>query len=428
MKKQFVSLLIILVGFCLSFPLGASTVLELKGEKVPTLLGQNIASFRMYAANADGKIEAIPFQVDEKYLDSSQGEWRFALDSEAKDSAENHKGNGLLKAQDVLVWMDQDAGPPVEAGRLPPAKQRVEIPSGTGDGRVAYLCMEENPQALSPKKYVQYQAQDDRVRTEFYSVAFLNHQPLIQDELILSPGANSPNILDRFKVRFKLAIKHFFDFSIDESEVEGKLVGYKLGPIRFIRRMAAAKSIGPIRVIPKVLTDFVFYEDWIEIPTVINNPLDGPKFLDENTQGLSGFDFNKNIVGATVYAEGLAQGIPLQNEIKKPDSTVSNPAHWWAISTSSGAMVVGIRNDKKLADLGIEANLRVYVNPQGAAPPEAEPGEYFVGFDLPYHKIPKGRYVLGVRQVFPKNFVHGREAFYLSEAKLKSAGPGKVLP
>jgi len=85
-----------------------------------------------------------------------------------------------------------------------------------------------------------------------------------------------------------LAIKNFFDFKINESDVEAKIAGYRVGPIRVIRRVVATKRLGPINVIPKSSTDFMFYPNWVEVPTRVNNPIDGPKFLEEKTQGLSG--------------------------------------------------------------------------------------------------------------------------------------------
>jgi len=349
--KKIISLVFLLTLASFSSLAGASVIAELKAEKIPALLNQKIANLRLYATDPQGQLLPIPFQVDEKYLDSDSGEWRFVLDKQNKDNNPLHAGNGLFDSQDVLIWMDKDAGPPVDPTKLPAAKMRWQIASAAGDGRVVYLSLEDSPSLLSTRQYVNYQEAADQVKTEDYSVGFSKKQPLVQDILVLSPSSGSQDILDRFKVRFKLAIKNFFDFKIDEEGVEGGLVGYKIGPIRLIRRLSAYKSIGPIRVVPKTLTDFVFYEDWVEIPTLINNPLDGPKFLEDKTQGLSGFDFNKNAQGSTVYSDSLNQGIVLQGDVKEVRSPTAT--QWWAIQTSSGAMVVGIRNDKKLADLQI---------------------------------------------------------------------------
>ncbi len=389
----------------------AATVVKVPGKTLPTLLGQPIAQIRVYASTDGANAKAIPFQIDQK---SAAGQWILDQDK---------SGTGVLAAQDVLLFHLDDAGTALNPQALAAAKLKVEIPAA---GKFVYADVEENPAAKSTKSYIQYEAAQDHVSTAFYDVGFDPQHPLVQDILVLHNGSTQADILDRFKVRFNLAIKNFFDFKIDESDVEAHVTGTRVGPIRVIRRIAATKRLGPINLVPKSFTDFVFYPNWIEVPTHINNPLDGPKFLEDKTEGLSGYDFSKSVYGATVYsASGSAV---LDGNSGAAEQSVSQGAStWWSLSGPVGSMAVGIGNDAKLAALGIAPHLQVIDQATRADPPESEVGESLVGFDLPYSKIPKGSFTIMVKQVFPWRFAHGQEEAYLQEAKTLRVDTVKAL-
>ncbi|MFO1462288.1 MAG: hypothetical protein U1F66_00765 [bacterium] len=400
--------------FCLIFGASAraATVVEVPGKALSNLLGQPVAGIRLYASTAGAGPQPIPFQIDEK---TESGAW--LMDQEGK-------GTGILDPQDVLLFHTDDAGAALDPSSLPAAKARAEIPVG---GKFVYALSEEQPAARSAKSYVRYLPGQDRVSTAFYDIGFNPRQPLVQDILVLHNGSSQADLLDRFKVRFNLAIKHFFDFQIDESGVDARVAGTRVGPIRVIRRVVATKKLGPINLVPKSVTDFLFYPNWVEVPTRINNPLDGPKFLEDKTEGLSGYDFSKAVYGATVYTAAGGTAV-LDGSGGAEESALSQGASsWWALSGPMGSLTVGISNDPKLAALGIAPKLRIIDDAKRSDPPEGEAGEALVGFDLPYHKIPKGSYLILVKQVFPWRFVHGQEPAYLQEAKTLRVESAKAL-
>jgi len=102
-------------------------------------------------------------------------------------------------------------------------------------------------------------------------------------------------------------------------------------------------------------------------------------------------------------------------------------ATWWALSGPVGSLVVGIQNDPKLMQLGLEPSLRIIDETDRSDPPEGESGSSFIGFLLPYNKMPKGSYLLVVRQVFPWRFQHGQEKTYLQDAKTLKIESSKTL-
>jgi len=390
----------------------AASVVEVSGKDLPALLGQPVAAIRVYASPDGGAAKTIPFQIDEK---DAKGQW--LMDGPAKTAA-------VLDPQDVLLFHLDDAGLALQGSALPAAAARMEI---AASGKFAYAAAEENPGPKSTKSYVSYQAGQDRVSTAFYDIGFSTRQALVQDVLILHNGKAKADVLDRFKVRFNLAIKNFFDFKIEEGDVEARVAGTRVGPIRVIRRVVATKKLGPINLIPKSVTDFLFYPNWVEVPTRIQNPIDGPKFLEDKTRGLSGYDFSSAIYGSVLYASqgGTAtlNGVPEAEE----QGLGQGAATWWSLTGPAGSLVVGIQNDGKLEQLGIRPTLRVIDDAKQGAPPEGESGQSLVGFDLPYHKIPKGSFLIQVKQVFPWRFEHGRETAYLEAAKSVSAEAVRAL-
>ncbi len=224
--------------------------------------------------------------------------------------------------------------------------------------------------------------------------------------------------MDRFKARFHLAIKNFFDFNFHEEDIQSRLLGVRAGPLRVIRRVEAKKSLGPIKLVPRSEIDFVFYPSWIEIPTRIQNPVNGPKFLAADTHGFSGFDFNPKIYGSRLSTSIGEFSLTLDGTPDSlPESFKEKSPVWLAISGATGSMIIGIQNDSQLSALGVYPLLKVHDDAGSKAMPESFSGESAVGFDLPYYKIPQGDFLIRVKQVFPKSYNPGSEPRYLNQAR-----------
>ena len=404
--KKIPSFSALLLTLLFNYSVHALALVEVPGSALPNLLGKPVAAIRVVVSDGNGGLKPIPFQIDERR--GANGPW--ILDQEAVKS-----GAGTLDPFDVLLYAVEDSGAAPESSKLPASSGGYRLES---EGRyvTAYLADPSAPR--SDKSYVHYVSAQDRVSTAFYEAAFRPSQPLIQDILIPQNGSIKADVLDRFKVRFNLAIKNFFDFKVGEGDVEARLAGTRVGPLRIIRRVVASKKLGPINLIPTATTDFFFYADWMEVPTKIQNPVDGPKFLDAKTEGLSGYDFSRSSYGSVIRSSLNGETWTLDGKPEANSGQSSGQAlGWWSFSGASGSFVVGIQNDPQLSTLGIQPILKVIDDAARNAPPEGEAGESFVGFDLPYAKIPKGSYWLRVKQVFPYRFQAGQEANYLQSAK-----------
>ena len=421
--SQFFRYLLLLLGLFFSSNLDAF-VMEVPSSVFPELADQPITSIRVYAADAQGKPKPIPFQIDEQVFDRKLNKTVWAVTS----GVEAQWGDGKFNGEDALLWLDSDAGGKLSASSLSKAKIKLEVLSDPKSSRYVYITVEDSPAELSKVSYVNYNSSQDEVSTSYYQAGFSKANPIIQNKLVILNQSLKANILDRFKVRIKLGIKNFFDFKIDEDKVSAKLVGYSAGPIRVIRRITAYKDIGPIRVVPKSQTDFIFYPDWIEVPTKIKNPIDGPSVLNDQTQGASGFDLMKSVYGSKLY---LSTGTTLANldgRLSPEEEGAKTGVRWWSLSGPQGAMLVEIKNDAQLARNGIAPTMVLHDDAATPSPPESELGGVFVGFDLPYQKIPKGDFTILVKQVFMNRFAHGSEENYLNNSKIRRSVNVKALP
>lgn len=411
--RIYINLMVILILCLISLEGWARGPVELQGKELPGISGVRVGEIGVYRVGSSGQAQAIPFQIDEREGDGPRPGRRWALDQGKA------RGNGIMEEDEVLLFFSQDGGVRGGPKLFPGAKKIWEVADQGSGGPWVYVVWLPQNLEKSGTHYVDYIASEDRVVTSFYEVAFSKKYPLIQEVLKIKNGSIPEDILDRFKARFHLDIKNFFDVNFDEEGIKARVLGTKVGPIRIIRRLSASKSLGPIKLIPKSVVDFIFYPNWVEIPTQIRNPIDGPKVLNEKTRGLSGFDFNQIILGSDFYTNLGGFALRLDGSNSGTLRKISGEGlRWWSLQGLSGSLVSSIKNDPQLSALGIHPYLILSNNGNLPNPPESQKGEIFIGFDLPYHKIPKGNYRILVKQVFPKKFERGKEDEYLKDATI----------
>ncbi len=394
----------------------ASTIIEVPAKSLPEIIGKEPGKIRVYSADQAGEVVPIPFQLENLKTISTTG---LAQESLAVSRFSPESG---------ILFRMQDLGSRMDASRWPSAMVRYEISADSQGRQVAYLTWEDNPSPLSGKKYLTYRVDSDQVETEAYQIGFAKGAPIIQDRLVIKQASQSQDILDRFKIRMILAIKNFFDFRIDEGEISSQVVGVETGPIRITRRVLASKKIGPIKLIPKSKLDFHFYPDWVEVVSQIINPVDGPKILEEKTTGVSGFDLNRSVLGS-VFNSNLGDsfffdGRPDASEVVLNKGKLS----WWSMEGPIGAMVVQVKNDPKLALKGIELSFVLVDDVSRSDAPEGESGGVFLGFNLPYQRIPKGEFQIRALSVFPKGLISGQEEKILAGARVTAPQYVRPLP
>lgn len=397
-------------------PAYAMGVVSLEGKAIPQLQGEKVETIQIYRVGSGGYLETIPFQVDEKRGDFTGARRTWAFDQDSGKLA----ANGIFEADEVLLWALKDAGPKFHSQSSTENFRKIfEVALNEARDSYIYITVSDRTAPKNQLSYLKYDAAKDQISAKGYEIAFNKKYPLVQEVLKIKNASLPYDILDRFKARFFLDIKNFFNFKFDEQKIKAKVMGTRVGPIRVIRRVQASKSLGPIKLIPKSKIDFYFYPYWFNVATEINNPVDGAKMLNPKTQGLSGFDFNNYVLGSDLRTN--LGGISLRLDGKNSgglEKISGENLRWWSLSGVSGSMVQSIRNDPQLSKYGIHPYLILINDSTRKNPPESEVGEVFIGFDMPYHKIPKGNYAIEVKQVFPEEFMPGKEVRFLQEALL----------
>jgi hypothetical protein len=235
-----------------------------KGAQFPALLGTRIDRLEVFAAHG-GKLAPIPFQVDEVLPDGS-----YVLpDGPAPNRAEHP---GILVNEDEIVMMMGDLGERALGNpRMPPGAQEIEVDDPLGGApRYAYLAGVDAP-VRSPIRYIEYASGRDVIETDHYRISFTHEFPTdfaIQERM----HSGAPNLIDRFKVRVRARVLGFFRFTLDEDDVHNRLLAWRAGPIRVIRRLShSADLIFGIRS-PQVMSANSFYRDYIDNPFKLHFP------------------------------------------------------------------------------------------------------------------------------------------------------------
>lgn len=384
-------------------------VIHLKGSEVPNFLNLETAFIKVLSFQKQGW-KVIPFQIDERMEGGASKKRKWALDVVFSRRTESSTGNLKLDADEEVLWMFQDMGE--KASSKPPCEKAAEIQT---IGRYAYICFSEKMPSFAEdqKTYVTYLPKEDKIIALGYESRFDAKNPLVQNELIPknAVGVANQNIIDRFKVRFLLAIKNFFDVTVSEENMTVKKIGYKAGPIRLTRRVLIYKTLGPIRVSPKIESDFFFYPYNILIPSEISNPLDGPKSLEEKSVGFSGLDFSHSFQGTQFYTNTQRQPVVFDGKMSDAEKALNGQeVYWWVATGKQGILMVKTNWDPALTKAGVKAEMIYSDDWNKVDPPENEQGETLIGFQLNVSKIPAGKYRIMTNQIFPPStFIKGDE-------------------
>jgi hypothetical protein len=238
--------------------------LVLKGERFPALLGSPIAKFEVMALHG-GKLAPIPFQIDQIAANG-----QYALPEGPEATAPQHPG--IFARDDQLALMISDFGGKCAGGcNAPPGATEIRVadPLG-GPDRIAYVAAADNPET-SPVFYVRYDSKIDRIETDSYRMTLTRQLPTdlaFQDRM----DSGAPNMIDRIKVRASARVLGIFHYRVDEGDVRNRLLAWKAGPIRIIRRLSHSVNIILGIRSPEVVSENYFYRNYIENPFHVHFP------------------------------------------------------------------------------------------------------------------------------------------------------------
>jgi hypothetical protein len=237
----------------------------LKGAAMPQLLGSAESHLEVLALH-DGRLEPIPFQVDEVLPDG-----RYALAAGPEPLADDSPG--ILDRDDEVAMMLSDLG-----DRASPAQR--ELPAGaleietsaaaSGARRYAYIAAVRSPR-LSPVSYVNYDPIHSRIEGGSYRMTLRGDFP-IGLELKNDRGNISPSLIESSQVQVTARVLMLFKLRLSANGVSNRLLAWRSGPIRLIRRVShSVKLIFGVRT-PQVLSEEIFYREYAEDSFVARVP------------------------------------------------------------------------------------------------------------------------------------------------------------
>lgn len=289
MLKRFLILFVTLLLHNKSFAGIHSAPIVISAQKVRTLQYHPLTMYRLFKTDANGNAIRIPFQIDEK---DRYGDYILP-----KGPLPNQKfSNGIFDFEDEITIMGNDVGlakiPTKWAFKKPSVLYEVKIEKGDIKGAVYIGTYFNDPPPLSPSRYVQYHVSNAEIMTSRYRYRFDRDNYLVvrgvdivkKDQRVL-PIINSSTLFLRADLRFFLTI------DINHTNIQSNLEAYKDGPIRCIARVNFNYKILKLNFDLGMYTEVSFFSNSMELPAVIDNPLDGKKILNKGSQFYYGFEF-----------------------------------------------------------------------------------------------------------------------------------------
>ncbi len=412
-------------------PVRSADVVILAATDFGPLLGRPIANIGAYAV-VQGRIAAIPFQIDER---DAKGALVFGLGPRAGRDVDD----GRLDANDELVFMAKDAGSKAENTTFPAgwkAALPIEIADPVSGGRSwIHLVAFDAPPARSPVDYVRYDPATNTIYAANYTMAFDAKAPIGIGKLAVNAqgGGDGRNTIDRLKIRFTAtALAGLMKIERNEEQFTCKVVAWIDGPVRVIRhtqnRIVLLLNIPS----PSAMLDNVYYANQFEFPTEVNVPFDPGTLISEPRFAVSS-DALCGVSGMTYRNEKNPRALAIDGAMSHEESAMDRGAYRWMVVTlpppGHGAWLNRLTYDK---GLGVTPNLFYVDRKDLADAPENDPGQCGnLGYTLDgMGNLKKGVLRLNSIMVNIPEFSDDRLAEYLNilDRPLVATARGAILP
>jgi hypothetical protein len=230
----------------------------LKGASMPELDGTEESRLEVLAIHGE-HLGPIPFQVDEVLPDG-----QYALPDGPHPVTDDSPG--ILDRDDEVAMMLSDFGEragTAARANLPPGALQIEAADPvTGERRYAYIASVAAPRR-STVSYMRYDPALERIDGASYQMTFLSDFP-VGLALRSEEGELSPNLISGTQVRVTARVLMFFTMHFGAYGVKNRVLAWRAGPIRVIRRVShSVKLIFGIQS-PWVVSSEVFYRDYSE--------------------------------------------------------------------------------------------------------------------------------------------------------------------
>lgn len=294
----FAALLAITSSIALASPRQWQPLL-LRGIQLPHLLNAPVSRIEVLAVH-QGKLEPIPFQVDSVLVGGM-----FGLPQGPVPTT-----GGLEQAvgpDDEMSMMMLDLGERItNAAELPDNALEVAVADPLGGAeRYAYIAVVKNPR-LSPVRYVDYDPEHEVIETGHYRLGFKRQLP---DDFRVQnhKGEPSRNLISGFELRGTVTVLNLLRFHLAEHDVDSRLLAYRVGPVRVIRRVGHRIRVFIGIHSPEVSTVEFFYRDFAQAPFTMRLPL---RKLFRDIEGRIAIDF-VDLRGYSLLASGLEKPVQI---------------------------------------------------------------------------------------------------------------------
>jgi hypothetical protein len=335
-----------------------------------------------------GHAAAIPFQVDER-------RGRKVAMADGSEPLDDDRP-GALDPDDLLVFMVCDAGERRGDAPLPGADaitawREIEITDPqTSRTAYAYLVVSETPPKTA-KRYVDYTPEGDLVASTTYRVGLIDALPTYL--ALLRDGTPTPNLLDGPRLRVHATLlANLADFTLHEGQGKHRLIAWKAGPVRVVRRSRHYVSIGFGIELTAGVANTYFYSRHVYAPGSMKLPF-SPGVFFRNIDAVGGAD-GRELRGWRYHANGVPRGgFSVDGRVSDEEKRFAALGDWFVLAERERALLFAVRLSENLAR---EVPLHLVFRDDAATPfpPEKEPGtQPLVGFEGHHiERLPGGRY------------------------------------
>jgi hypothetical protein len=383
--------------------------IELPAERLGGLRGTPIVRVGLLAFR-DGRLAPIPFQVDER-----RGR-KLALPDGPEPTEDDRPG--LLDDADLIVFMACDAGeqakPAIVEETHPKAWREIRIEDPLDHtSAFAYLVVTDDP-PLTTRRYVGYDPAGDLVSSTAYRVGMVNALPnyfsLVSKE---GPGAN---LLDGLRLRAEATlIANLAHWTLNEQQGVHRLIAWKSGPVRVVRRSRHQVNIGLGIRLTAATAHSYFYPRMVFGPGSLKLPI-SPGILFRDITAFGGADF-RDLRGWRYHAPGAPpEGFPIDGHMDDPERSYDAFGDWFVVEHGDQAIMMVTRMSENL-QRGVRLRLIYADDPERDAPPEGTRGALpLVGYrGLGVERLAAGRYTFQLRIFILPGYRAGDEKRILAQ-------------
>ncbi|MCG6535989.1 MAG: hypothetical protein L7F78_15120 [Syntrophales bacterium LBB04] len=289
----------------------------------------------------------------------------------------------------------------------------------TGNQSWTYLFWFEKPPPASTRDYVRYARDEDRIHTSFFS---LGYSPA-KDQVFTTYMAIDPSgreggvdVMDRINIRFSASIfLQSITFGRNEDDFISRVIAYKDGPVRAMRRVANSMRLVLGLRSPKIIAYSMYYRDAIETPNVLHLPV-SLATVAKSVYFEGGTDYNRNAFGMRFSDSRNPQATLVDGRMSPEELALDLGDHEWTLTAGEQGNIL---NRVELGEglKGVLTKELIYIDDFSRSnAPEEEPGTTpKIGFSLQNTlALKKGTYRYNARFYFPADCRPGTLAGYLA--------------